>query len=155
MAGGQGAARGRGVAQELSERALATPPQVVVHDLDEARAALAAAAERGEPIQLRSAVGAASYAGVGYLKALGEAVDHELIVDCGDDAGLVMAALRTGCRRLVFSGDEVIARKLVDMADQLGARLDHETGPADRPPVGPAGRAAAAATLRAGNDRSD
>ncbi len=155
MAGGQGAARGRGVAQELSEPAPAAPPQVVVHDVDEARAALAAAAERDEPIQLRSAAGAASYAGVGYLKALGEAVDHELVVDCGDDAGLVMAALRTGCRRLVFSGDEVIARKLVDMADQLGVRLDHETGPADRPPVRLAGLTAAAATLRAGNDHSD
>jgi hypothetical protein len=126
MAGGQGAARGRGVAAELSEPAPAAPAKVVVHDLDEARAALAAAAERGLPIQLRSAPGAAAYAGVGYLRALGEAVDHELIIDCGDDAGLVMAALRTGCRRLVFSGDEEIARKLADMAAQLGGRLDRE-----------------------------
>jgi acyl-CoA reductase-like NAD-dependent aldehyde dehydrogenase len=95
----------------------------VIHHLEQARAALAAAAEAGCAIQLRSAPGAASYAGVGYLKALGEQVGQELVVDCGDDAGLVMAALRTGCRRLVFSGSEEIGRRLADMAEQLGAEL--------------------------------
>ena len=76
----------------------------MVHHLEQARAALAAAAELGCAIELRSAPGAAGYAGVGYLKALGDEVGHELLVDCGDDAGLVMAALRTGCRRIAFSG---------------------------------------------------
>jgi hypothetical protein len=95
----------------------------VVHHLEQARAALAAAAEAGCAIQLRSAPGAAGYAGVGYLKALGEQVGQELVIDCGDDAGLVMAALRTGCRRLVFSGSEEVRRRLADMAEQLGAEL--------------------------------
>ena len=96
---------------------------VVVHHLEQARAALAAAAEAGCALQLRSAPGAAGYAGVGYLQALGEQAGHELLIDCGDDAGLVMAALRTGCRRLVFSGSEEIWRRLHDMAGQLGAEL--------------------------------
>ena len=78
----------------------------MVHHLEQARAALAAAAELGCAIELRSAPGAAGYAGVGYLKALGDEVGHELLVDCGDDAGLVMAALRTGCRRIAFSGSD-------------------------------------------------
>lgn len=95
----------------------------MVHHLEQARAALAAAAEAGCAIQLRSAPGAAGYAGVGYLQALGEQAGHELLIDCGDDAGLVMAALRTGCRRLVFSGSEEIWRRLHDMAGQLGAEL--------------------------------
>jgi hypothetical protein len=99
------------------------PPQVVVHHLEQARAALAAAAEAGCAIQLRSAPGAAGYAGVGYLRALGEQAGQELVIDCGDDAGLVMAALRTGCRRLVFSGSKEIHRRLSDMAEQLGAEL--------------------------------
>jgi hypothetical protein len=96
---------------------------VVVHHLEQARAALAAAAEAGCAIELRSAPGAAGYAGVGYLKALGEQAGQELVIDCGDDAGLVMAALRTGCRRLVFSGGEEVRRRLGDMAEQLGAEL--------------------------------
>jgi hypothetical protein len=100
----------------------------VVHHLEQARAALAAAAEAGCAIQLRSAPGAAGYAGVGYLKALGEQAGQELLIDCGDDAGLVMATLRTGCRRLVFSGSERIRRRLEDMAVQLGADLLGEAG---------------------------
>jgi hypothetical protein len=96
---------------------------VVVHHLEQARAALATAAEAGCAIQLRSAPGAAGYAGVGYLKALGEQAGEELVIDCGDDAGLVMAALRTGCRRLVFQGSEKVRRRLEDMAERRGAEL--------------------------------
>ena len=96
---------------------------MVVHHLDQARAALAAAAELGCAIELRSAPGAAGYAGVGYLKALGDEVGHQLLIDCGDDAGLVMAALRTGCRRIAFSGSAELGRRLADMAEQLGAAL--------------------------------
>jgi hypothetical protein len=96
---------------------------MVVHHLEQARAALAAAAEAGCAIQLRSAPGAAGYAGVGYLQALGEQAGQELLIDCGDDAGLVMAALRTGCRRLVFAGSEEMRRRLGEMAEQLGAEL--------------------------------
>ena len=95
----------------------------MVHHLDQARAALAAAAEIGCAIELRSAPGAAGYAGVGYLKALGDEAAHELLIDCGGDAGLVMAALRTGCRRIAFSGTAELGRRLTDMAEQLGATL--------------------------------
>jgi hypothetical protein len=98
----------------------------VVHHLDQARAALAAAAELGVAIQLRSAPGAAGYAGVGYLRALGEHAGHELLIDCGDDAGLVMAALRTGCRQIAFSGRADLGRRLAEMAEQLGATLCRE-----------------------------
>jgi acyl-CoA reductase-like NAD-dependent aldehyde dehydrogenase len=104
-------------------------PQVVVHDLEQARAALAAAAGCGRVLQLRSAPDAAAYAGIGYLQALGAAAGHELLIDCGDDAGLVMAALRSGCRKLVFTGSRASAAKLADMAAEVGAALCHEPAP--------------------------
>src|SRR5690606_14159644 len=91
--------------------------------LEEARAALRAAAEAGCAIELQSAPGAAGYAGVGYLKALGDQAGRELWIDCGDDAGLVMAALRTGCRRVLFSGRDDVRARLADIAGQLGAAL--------------------------------
>jgi hypothetical protein len=101
-------------------------PEVVVQDLDAARAALAEAARRGEPVELRSAPDAAAYAGIGYLQALGAAAGQELLIDCGDDAGLVMAALRSGCRKLAFSGSRATAARLADMAAELDAELRHE-----------------------------
>jgi hypothetical protein len=101
-------------------------PQVVIHHLEQARGALAAAAELGCAIRLRSAPGAAAYAGVGYLEALGRAVGHEILIDCGDDPGIAMAALRAGCRRLAFSGAAGTARRLGEMAEQAGAILVHE-----------------------------
>jgi hypothetical protein len=102
-------------------------PQVVVHHRAQAEAALAAAQELGREIWLRSAPDAAAYAGVGYLKALGDALGHEIVIDCGDDAGLVMAALRTGCRRLAFSGAAALSQRLAEMAAQAGAVYRHET----------------------------
>lgn len=99
----------------------------MVHHLEQARAVLSAAAEVGCAVELRSAPGAAGYAGVGYLKALGDQVGHDLLIDCGEDAGLVMAALRTGCRRIAFSGSEELRRRLSDMAGQVEATLVTET----------------------------
>lgn len=106
----------------MSEGEVATAV-VVVHHLEQARAALRAAAEAGCAIELQSAPGAAGYAGVGYLKALGDQAGRELWIDCDDDAGLVMAALRTGCRRVLFSGRDDVRVRLADMAGQLGAAL--------------------------------
>lgn len=123
MAGRQGAAGRRRAQAKLG------PRQIVVHDLAQARSALAVAAELGIEIQLRSAPDAAGYAGVGYLEALGRAVDRELLVDCGDDAGLVMAALRTGCARVAFSGAQDVAARLAQMAEQMGATVAHEIEP--------------------------
>jgi len=99
------------------------PPRVVVHDLAQAKGALAAARELGVAIELWSAPDAAAYAGVGWLQALGEAAGAELVIDCGEDAGLVMAALRTGARKLAFTGPPELSRRLADMAEQVGAEL--------------------------------
>jgi hypothetical protein len=116
----------------------------VVHDLAQARGALAAAAEAGCAVELRSAPGAAAYAGAGYLKALCEAAGQELLIDCGDDPGIAMAALRTGCRRLSFSGDADMAQRLAEMAGQVGALLAHETTASDTLELAPEDDAASA-----------
>jgi hypothetical protein len=121
---------------------------VVIHHLEQARGALAAAAEAACAVELRSAPGAAAYAGIGYLKALGEAAGHELLIDCGEDPGTAMAALRAGCRRLSFSGAAEVARRLVDMAEQLGAVLVLETTASDVLELAPEDNAAAVVRAR-------
>jgi hypothetical protein len=123
-------------------------PQVVVHHLEQAQGALAAAAELGCAIRLRSAPGAAAYAGVGYLEALGAAVGHEILIDCGDDPGIAMAALRAGCRQLAFSGNAATAQRLREMAGQTGAILVHERTAPDALDLAPDDDAAAMVRVR-------
>jgi len=103
---------------------------MVFRTLAQARAALAAAAEAGAPVILRSAPGAAAHAGVGYLKAIIEraraaypTATARAIIDCGADAGTALAALRAGWTMIGFSGDDAVAAKLADIAGQSGAVL--------------------------------
>lgn len=77
----------------------------------------------GRDVTLVSASGSAAFAGVGFLHALERVLGHPVVIDCGDDAGLVMAALREGARDLLFTGQAAIADKLASMAHQLGGRL--------------------------------
>ena len=103
---------------------------ILFHSLAHARAALAAAAEAGVALTLQSAPGAAAYAGAGYLKAIAEQVAAEhadvavtAVIDCGADAGIAMAALRTGWQTVRFSGPAKVRAKLADIAAETGARL--------------------------------
>lgn len=96
---------------------------MIVHHLDQAKTVLAVACSRTLSIQLRSGAGAAAALGVGYLHALGEATGRELLIDCDDDASLVMAALRTGCRQLLFDGSDDAFVRLNQMAERQGASL--------------------------------
>ena len=70
-----------------------------------------------------TAPGLAAFAGAGYWRAVEEALGQAVIVDGGEDAGLVMACLRAGCRDLLFTGEPALAAKLADMAAQRGATL--------------------------------
>ena len=96
---------------------------VRIHDLEEARRAVEQARGAGAEPVLVSAPGSAAFAGVGYWQAVALTLGEPVVIDCGDDAGLVMAALRAGARDLLFSGPEAVAGKLEDMAGQLGGRL--------------------------------
>ncbi len=99
---------------------------VIFNDLAEARAALAAARKNHTAITLQTAPGVAAYAGVGYLMAVIEQAGAdrcEAVIDCGEDAGLALAALRTGWKKLLFSGRRDVRAKLAQIAEQQGAEV--------------------------------
>ena len=92
----------------LSRRTTRT---VTVHDLDEARAAVAAAARAGEAVTLVSAPAAAAAGGPQWFKALVEAaqadrpdVAIQSVLDCWSRPADALAALRSGWRTIVYSG---------------------------------------------------
>lgn len=102
----------------------------VVHALEHARAALAAAAAAGVPAVLVSPPGAAAYLGVGYFWALVEAargefpgVAVEAVMDCGDDPGFALAALRMGFKAVALGGNRRARARVAAIARAMGARL--------------------------------
>ena len=113
---------------ELSQAAAV--PAFVVHSLAQAVAALEAAAEARRPIVLLSAPNAGVYAGAGWWKALvgaaGDAVPqarYSAMLDCGEDAGASMAALRAAIGAVIFTGRADVAERLAGIAAQQGERL--------------------------------
>ena len=100
----------------------------VVADAAQARAALAAAPECR--VLLLGPRDGAARLGVGYFKALLDLLrgehpgrDFVLAVDCGDAAGLALAALRVGIEAILFDVDAARRRRLADIARQCGAAL--------------------------------
>jgi fructose/tagatose bisphosphate aldolase len=96
--------------------------EIIIHSLDHARAALAAATALNLPVTLASAPGAAMQAGPLWFKAVIEEaraaypnVDVTAILDCGNEPGAVMAALRSGLAVLRFSGATETQQKLAAM----------------------------------------
>jgi hypothetical protein len=114
----------------LSARPRGDLPVIIIHSLAHAVAALSAAAEAGRPIVLASAPGAGIYAGSGWFREMvrtaREAVPEaqlSAILDCGDDAGAAMAAIRAPLAAIVFTGRADVAARLGDIAEQSGATL--------------------------------
>ena len=106
--------------------------EIIVHSLDHARAALAAAAALKVSVTLASAPGAATQAGPGWFKAViaeAKAAHPDAavtaILDCGDEPGAVMAALRLGLTELRFGGTAATRTKL----EAMGA-VFHDAPPA-------------------------
>jgi hypothetical protein len=103
---------------------------VVVHDLGQAEAALAAAAALKQPIAIWSAPQAALRAGVGWFAAVARQARATqpkaravFILDCGDRADLVQDSFREGLSDACFTGRPVVAARLVDIARKSKARL--------------------------------
>ncbi len=106
-------------------------PRIIVHSLDHARAALDAAAALGVPVTLASAAGAGGYAGPLWFKALIEAAlrDHPgasaaAVLDCGDEAGTTLGALRAGIKQIRFTGRGDVRERLAAIAAALGATIE-------------------------------
>ncbi len=105
-------------------------PAIIFHDYQHALAALRASEATASHILLLTAAGAANYAGPDFLisiiKDAGDAVPDakfEAVIDCGDDPGAVMTALRAGWALLLFVGDPEIAQKVESMAAQKNAQF--------------------------------
>src|SRR5262249_9090214 len=86
-------------------------PVVGVHSLAHATAAMSAETRAGRAVVLASAPGAGSYVGPGWFRELvataREAVPDagcSSLLDCGDDAGATLAALRSQVEGVVFIG---------------------------------------------------
>ncbi|MGH7103499.1 MAG: hypothetical protein ACREFJ_13990 [Acetobacteraceae bacterium] len=101
-------------------------PAVIVHGLEDARAALAP----GRPVTLLSARGAALYAGCGWWQALVEAAraefpatDADDVLDCADAPGRALEALRVGLRNLVLDADCPAFAAVERVAAEVGARI--------------------------------
>ena len=109
--------------------------RIIIHSLAHARDALAAAAALKVPVTLASAKGAGGYVGPLWFKSLVETARAEFpevevaaVLDCGSEAGTILAALRHGIKRVRFTGSDTACAPLRDIAQQLGAEI--ETGAA-------------------------
>jgi hypothetical protein len=108
------------------------PKRVIVYSIPQARAAIAAAA--GRPLVLMSARGMASFMGPLWFKALVEeavasapGANVTAALDCADEPGTVLGALRCGFTLVRFTGPEEQRARLADISRQLGAKVEGAT----------------------------
>ena len=94
--------------------------------LAEARGLLAAGETR-----LESFPGAGASAGPGWFQAIVEALEAEFparrfeaVLDCGDQPGAALAALRRGVKRVKLSGEPEAVRRVGEIAAQFGAVVE-------------------------------
>jgi hypothetical protein len=111
--------------------------RIIVHAPAHARAALAAAAAHGVPVTLQSAPGAGCYAGPRWFLALVAqaardvpAARYDAVLDCADEPGTVLAALRAGCTRVIFTGAAGPRNKLAEIAAASAATIEDGQGSA-------------------------
>ena len=106
---------------------------VVIHGIAHARAAAAAAASLGTAVRLRSAPGAGAYAGAPWFGEILAIVRREFpnadvdgSLDCADQPGTALAALRHGIKLIRFRGRGKVRDKVRAIAANYGARLDDD-----------------------------
>jgi hypothetical protein len=106
-------------------------PVVVVYSLAQAIAALRACAASARPVLLVSAPDAGSYVGPGWFAALISAAREAVpaarfsgLLDCSDNAGAALAAIRAEVEGVIFTGRSDVARRLADIACQHGVTFE-------------------------------
>jgi hypothetical protein len=121
------------IAREAKQSRDREAPVIVIHSLSQAIAALKAAARADRHVGLLSAPGAASYVGPGWFGAVVTAAREAVpearfyaLLDCDDDVGAALAAIRSEIEGVVFTGRVDVARRLADIARQHGGRLVNE-----------------------------
>jgi len=110
-----------------TEPGLPHGPVIVIHSLVHATAALTAAARANRPVVLVSASGAGSYVGPGWFREVVSAArdavpeaSFSALLDCADDVGAALAAIRSQVEGVVFTGRADVACRLADIARQHG-----------------------------------
>ena len=118
------------------------PRPIIVHSAEHICAALEAAHQLGIEVTLRTAPGAAHYAGPLYLiKLVTQVIDGEprpvgadrlagVVLDCGEDATLAHAAFRTGWRAVLFTGPARLRAEVRAAAEAHGALVLSRAAPA-------------------------
>ena len=106
------------------------PATIVVHEFSHAVAALTAAQAHNRPITILSAMGAVRSAGAGWWRELvtqaGANVPDqaaEWILDCGDEPGMALAALREGVQAIALDAGEPIWSRVAQIAVQRDASV--------------------------------
>jgi fructose/tagatose bisphosphate aldolase len=104
---------------------------IIVHGLEDAKTAIAVAAQLGCPVTLRSAPGAAAYLGpqvfrdmIAEARSGQKATNVRVIFDCGDDPGLALSALRHGLKTILIDAPRETFDKIADIAAQTDARVE-------------------------------
>ncbi len=104
---------------------------IVIHNIVHARVALAAAADVGCPVTLVSAPGAAAYLGAAVFREMVAEAARETpgatvtaMIDCGEDAGLALNALRHGLKAIRLRTSPAAMAAVADIAGQMGAFID-------------------------------
>ena len=118
------------IASEAKQSRDRKAPVIVIYSLAHAIAALKAAVQAGRPVVLASAPGAGSYVGPGWFRELIAAAREAVpeascssVLDCGDNRGATLAALRSEVEGVVFTGRADVARRLADIASQYRVRF--------------------------------
>jgi len=92
---------------------------------------LTAAARAGRSVVLASAPDAGGYVGPGWFGALVTAAREAVpearlgaLLDCGENVGAALAAIRAEVEGVIFTGRTDVARRLADIARQHGVRFE-------------------------------
>jgi hypothetical protein len=122
---------GTGVIASEAQQSRDGEARIIIHSLFQATAALTASARAGRPVVLVSAPDAGGYVGPGWFKALVAAAREAVpdarcrsLLDCGDNVGAALAAIRTEVEGVIFTGRPDAAHRLADIARQLGIRFE-------------------------------
>jgi hypothetical protein len=129
-----------GVLTQYSLPPSTLPPAIIIHGIDDLRAALEAASSLNRALTVLSIPGAAGSAGAPWFQALIQAGSSEFaqvpltaVLDCADQPGHALAALRTGCRDLLLLDSGPAWPRVHTIAEASGARLYSSPGPTFNP----------------------
>ncbi len=115
--------------QQKTSRSL--PPAILVETLAQAGRAMAVARRLQRAVLLLTAPGAQASLGPAYLlEMMRQAGADRALIDCGQDAGTALLALRLGWRDLYLAGPQDTAARVAAIAKASGATFHDRLPPA-------------------------